>query len=104
MTTETYYLNLKKHYLNYMIYYQALEEYFSYYVRENSSYRSFKTIKSFNKLSFLFIETAEKNEKYSKSKLKLIADSIASIDRDYMIHEFTNDCLDANKKVIGYIA
>ncbi len=94
MTTDIYYFNLKKHYLNYMIFYQALEEYFSYYVRENSNY---KTIKSFNRLSCLFLEIAEKNEKYSKTKLKAIADLIVSIDRDYMIHDFTNDCLDVKK-------
>ena len=98
MSIDINYSNLKNLYLNYMIYYQAVEEYFSHYVIENLGYKNYKTIKSFNRLSCLFLDIARKNKKYSESKLNTIKDLIVSIKRDYMIHEFTNDILDADKK------
>ena len=95
---DQHYSQLKKYYLDYIVYYQAIEEFFYYYIQENSNSRLAKSIKSINKVSKVFLETAEKNGTYHKGTLKAIAYLIESIDRDYMIHEFTNDCLKSNNK------
>lgn len=95
---DEHYLQLKKHYLDYIVYYQAIEEFFCCYIQENTNISNIKNVKSFNRLSKIFLEISEKNETYHKDTLKVISYLIGAINRDYMIHEFTNDCLESNKK------